>query len=39
MVTEGIKWEVSCIVEEFGLERVDVLRCSSIVVPIRSMQP
>ena len=39
MVTEGIKSEVSCIVKEFGLERVDALRHSSTVVPIRSMQP
>ena len=39
MVTEGIKLEVSCIVKEFGLERVDALRHSSIVAPIRSMQP
>ena len=34
MVTEGIKSEVSCMVKEFGLERVDALRCSSIVIPI-----
>ena len=34
-VTEGIKSEVSCIVREFGLERVDVLRRSSTVAPIR----
>ena len=39
MVTEGIKSEVSCIVKEFGLDRVDVLRRSSIVVPMRSTQP
>ena len=39
MVTEGIKSEVSCMVKEFGLERVDALRCSSTVAPIRSMQP
>ena len=39
MVTKGIKLEVSCIVKEFGLERVDVLRRSSTVVPIRLMQP
>ena len=39
MVTEGIKSEVSCIVKEFGLERVDALRYSSIVAPIRSTQP
>ena len=39
MVTEGIKSEVSCIVKEFGLERVDALRHSSTVVPIRSTQP
>ena len=26
-------------VKEFGLERVDALRCSSTVAPIRSMQP
>ena len=38
-VTEGIKSEVSCIVKEFGLERVDALRRSSIVAPIRSTQP
>ena len=38
-VTEGIKLEVSCMVKEFGLERVDVLRHSSTVVLIRSMQP
>ena len=39
MVTEGIKSEVSGIVKEFGLERVDALRCSSTVVLIRSTQP
>ena len=39
MVTEGIKLEVSCIVKEFRLERVDALRRSSTVAPIRSMQP
>ena len=39
MVMEGIKSEVSCIVKEFGLERVDALRRSSTVVPIRSTQP
>ena len=38
-VTEGIKSEVSCMVKEFGLERVDALRRSSTVAPIRSMQP
>ena len=38
-VTEGIKLEVSCIVKEFRLERVDVLRPSSIVAQIRSTQP
>ena len=38
-VTEGIKSKVSCMVKEFGLERVDVLRRSSTVAPIRSMQP
>ena len=31
-VTEGIKLKVSYIVKEFGLERVDALRHSSIVV-------
>ena len=36
---EGIKSEVSCMVKEFGLERVDALRRSSTVVPIRSTQP
>ena len=35
MVTEGIKSEVSCIVKEFRLERVDALRRSSTVAPIR----
>ena len=39
MVAEGIRLEVSCMVKEFGLERVDVLRCSSTVAPIRSTQP
>ena len=39
MVMEGIKSEVSCMVREFGLERVDELRHSSTVAPIRSMQP
>ena len=39
MVMEGIKSEVSCMVKEFGLERVDVLRHSSAVAPIRSTQP
>ena len=39
IVTEGIKSEVRCIVREFGLERVDALRHSSIVAPIRSTQP
>ena len=39
MVTEGIRLEVSCMVKEFRLERVDALRCSSTVAPIRSMQP
>ena len=39
MVTEGIRSEVSCMVKEFGLERVDVLRHSSAVALIRSMQP
>ena len=38
-VTEGIKSEVSCIVREFGLERVNVLRRSSTVAPTRSTQP
>ena len=38
-VIEGIKSEVSCMVKEFGLERVDALRRSSTVAPIRSMQP
>ena len=38
-VTEGIKLEVSCLVKEFGLERVDALRRSSTVAPIRSTQP
>ena len=38
-VTEGIKSEVSYMVKEFGLERVDVLRRSSTVAPIRSTQP
>ena len=38
-VTEGIKLEVSCIVKEFRLERVDALRHSSTVAPIRSMRP
>ena len=39
MVTGGIKSEVSGIVKEFGLERVDALRHSSTVVLIRSTQP
>ena len=39
MVTEGIRSEVSCRVKEFGLERVDALRCSSAVAPMRSTQP
>ena len=39
MVTEGIKSEISCMVKEFRLERVDVLRCSYIVAPIRPTQP
>ena len=38
-VTEGIKSEVSSMIKEFGLERVDALRHSSTVVPIRSTQP
>ena len=38
-VTEGIKSEVSCMVKEFGLERVDVLRRSSTVALIRSTKP
>ena len=38
-VTEGVKLEVSCMVKEFGLERVDALRCSSTVAPTRSTQP
>ena len=37
-VTKGIK-EISGMVKEFGLERVDALRRSSTVAPIRSMQP
>ena len=32
MVTEGIRLEVSCMVKEFGLKRVDALRGSSAVV-------
>ena len=39
MVMEEIRFEVSCMVKEFGLERVDALRCSSAVAPIRSTQP
>ena len=39
MVTEGIRSEVSCMVKEFGLERVDALRHSSAVALMRSMQP
>ena len=39
VVTEGIKLEVSCMVREFGLERVDVLRRSSTMAPTRSTQP
>ena len=40
MVTEGIRSsEVSCKVEEFELERLNALRCSSAVTPMRSMQP
>ena len=39
MVMEGIRSHVSCMVKEFGLERVDALRGSSAVVLIRSMQP
>ena len=38
-VTEGIKSEISSIVKEFRLERVDVLRHSSTVAPTRSTQP
>ena len=37
--TQGIKSEVSCMVNEFGLERVDVSRRSSTVAPTRSTQP
>ena len=39
MVMEGLRLEVSCRVKEFGLERVDALRCSSAVAPMRSTQP
>ena len=35
MVMEGIRLEVSCRVKEFKLERVDVLRCSSAMAPMR----
>ena len=35
----SIRSEVSCRVKEFGLERVDALRHSSPVAPMRSMQP
>ena len=38
-VTEGIKSEVSCMVKEFGLERVDALRHSSTVALTTSTQP
>ena len=38
-VTEGIKSEVSGMITEFRLERVDALRRSSTVAPIRSTQP
>ena len=34
-----IRLEVSWSIKEFRLERVDALRGSSIVAPIRSMQP
>ena len=37
--TEGIKLEVSCMVKEFGLERVDALSHSSTMALIRSTQP
>ena len=38
MVTEGIRSEVSYRVKEFGLERVDALRCSSAIALMRSSQ-
>ena len=39
MVIPRTKVEVSWSVKEFGLERADVLRCSSTEAPTRSMQP
>ena len=39
IVTEGIRLEVSCNVNELGLERADALRHGSTEASIRSMQP
>ena len=39
MVIPRTKVEVSWSVKEFGLERADVLRCSSTEAPTRSTQP
>ena len=39
MVIPRTKVEVSWSVKDFGLERVDALRCSSTEAPTRSTQP